>query len=568
MAMDILSRESEGPATEMQESDASRESLPSCAICIAPSLPYRPLSCGHYACLDCMQQVQTQFACSTCQICTASCDVDQAFHSKPDLQGIPDNTSSSETDVDIVRNKEGLPDMAFSPCKPVLDDINNRKCFAYDAPLPEETGAWIPVSIPPAGHSGYEVDFFPEYSNLANKNSYEATAWRILIEAISFLCGAHKQKNRLKKSLWNAHHDRLAAVAFGDFDDDDAFDPLASSLTAQMEDHVKNMSAVLAAEPPQWLPDSLASVCMQCEAYFRPIIFSRHHCRLCGRIFCGSCTEQKTLLPVKFREKCPQRVCDSCYERLAPVQGILFEQVSNAAQQATHDVTDITCLKAWINSPLGFTMEHEIYKATNTLRGFMEVGLLKPERSIPDAILKGAKGLAIFTVIKVGVMVTYKVGTGLVVAKQSDGSWSAPSAIVSSGIGWGPQAGGEITDFVIVLRNERAVRAFAGKAHVSLGAGLTVAAGPLGRSFEADIRAGDGGVAACYTYSLSKGMFAGCSLNGNVVMTRAGTNMQFYGDPSVSADDILMGSMKQPRAAAPLYAALSDLFKKVYAGHW
>lgn len=64
---------------------------------------------------------------------------------------------------------------------------------------------------------------------------------------------------------------------------------------------------------------------------------------------------------------------------------------------------------------------------------------MKPERAIPDAILKGAKGLAIFTVMKVGVMVTYKVGTGLVVAKRPDGSWSAPSAIISSGIGWGPQ---------------------------------------------------------------------------------------------------------------------------------
>lgn len=51
-------------------------------------------------------------------------------------------------------------------------------------------------------------------------------------------------------------------------------------------------------------------------------------------------------------------------------------------------------------------------------------------------------------------------------------------------------------------------------------------------------------------------------------MTRLGTNVQFYGDSSVSADEILMGSMKQPKAAAPLYAALSDLFKKVSGGYW
>ncbi|EXB54111.1 hypothetical protein L484_017549 [Morus notabilis] len=84
-------------------------------------------------------------------------------------------------------------------------------------------------------------------------------------------------------------------------------------------------------------------------------------------------------------------------------------------------------------------MEAEIYMATNTIQGYNKVGNLKHEKSIPDAILKEAKGLAILTVAKVGVMVTYKVGTGLVVARRQDGSWSPPSAISSFGIGWGPQ---------------------------------------------------------------------------------------------------------------------------------
>ena len=70
---------------------------------------------------------------------------------------------------------------------------------------------------------------------------------------------------------------------------------------------------------------------------------------------------------------------------------------------------------------------------------FLQVGTVKPERSIPDTILKGAKGLAILTVMKVGMMVTYKLGTGLVVARRADGSWSAPSAVASCGVGWGPQ---------------------------------------------------------------------------------------------------------------------------------
>lgn len=68
-----------------------------------------------------------------------------------------------------------------------------------------------------------------------------------------------------------------------------------------------------------------------------------------------------------------------------------------------------------------------------------QVGILKPERSIPDTVLKGACGLAIITVFKAGFMMTYKFGTGLVVSRRRDGSWSAPSAIASCGLGWGAQ---------------------------------------------------------------------------------------------------------------------------------
>ena len=63
-----------------------------------------------------------------------------------------------------------------------------------------------------------------------------------------------------------------------------------------------------------------------------------------------------------------------------------------------------------------------------------------------------------------------------------------------------------MTDFIIVLRTNGAVNTFSGNMHVSLGAGLSAAVGTVGRAAEADVRAGDGGYAACYTYSCSKGM--------------------------------------------------------------
>lgn len=77
-----------------------------------------------------------------------------------------------------------------------------------------------------------------------------------------------------------------------------------------------------------------------------------------------------------------------------------------------------------------------------------QVSRMNPERSIPLAVLKGAKGLAILTVAKAGVLLSYKLGTGLVISRRSDGSWSAPSAICSVGLGWGAQV-----NMLSILRN-------------------------------------------------------------------------------------------------------------------
>lgn len=67
------------------------------------------------------------------------------------------------------------------------------------------------------------------------------------------------------------------------------------------------------------------------------------------------------------------------------------------------------------------------------------------------------------------------------------------------------QIGGELTDFIIVLHDMKAVKTFCSRMHFSLGAGCSAAAGPVGRTLEADVRAGDRGTGMCYTYSCSKG---------------------------------------------------------------
>jgi SH3 domain-containing YSC84-like protein 1 len=192
-------------------------------------------------------------------------------------------------------------------------------------------------------------------------------------------------------------------------------------------------------------------------------------------------------------------------------------------------------------------MQDDVDQAVTIIQRFQDI----PEKSIPPAVLKDAKGLAILTMLKAGFVVSGRGGTGVVIARTSKG-WSGPSAIGTGGAGFGFQIGAQVTEFVIILNTDEAVRAFSHGGNVSLGADLSVAAGPVGRSAEAGITP----VAAVYTYSRSQGLFAGASLEGTVIVTRDDANQSYYGK-RVSASDILDGRVRVPKGARRLQKILS-----------
>lgn len=173
------------------------------------------------------------------------------------------------------------------------------------------------------------------------------------------------------------------------------------------------------------------------------------------------------------------------------------------------------------------------------------------EKRIPRSVLRNAKGLAIITVVKAGFIFSGKAGHGVAVARTGHG-WSGPSFIATGGAGFGFQAGAEATDFVFVLNNNDAVRAFSRGGNVTLGVDASVAAGPVGRNAEAAVTP----TAAIYTYSRSKGLFAGASVEGAVIATQKDENARYYRKP-VAAIDILRGHVAPPPGAAHLRAALA-----------
>ncbi len=176
--------------------------------------------------------------------------------------------------------------------------------------------------------------------------------------------------------------------------------------------------------------------------------------------------------------------------------------------------------------------EQEIVdQSVEILRDFRQI----PESEIPPRILADARGLAIIRVLKIGFGVSGKGGQGVVVARTAHG-WSAPSFIGLGGAGWGLQVGAQVSDFIFVLNNDPAVRAFSRDGNVKIGADISAAAGPVGRDIQGAITP----TAAVYTYSRSKGLFAGISLEGAIIGTQKTANARYYGRV-VSARSILAG---------------------------
>ena len=209
----------------------------------------------------------------------------------------------------------------------------------------------------------------------------------------------------------------------------------------------------------------------------------------------------------------------------------------------------LLALFAVLNSSPVFAaeMQGDVDQAATILSRFESM----EEQSIPPAVIRDAKGLAVLTVVKAGFIFSGRGGKGVVIARVGNG-WSGPSAIGTGGVGFGPQIGVESTEFVMVLNTDEAVRAFSRGGNLTLGAGVSVAAGPVGRTAEAGVTP----FAAVYTYSRSQGLFAVASLEGTVLGARDQANADYYRRP-VTPQQILAGQVPPPAGARSLEKVLA-----------
>jgi lipid-binding SYLF domain-containing protein len=179
-----------------------------------------------------------------------------------------------------------------------------------------------------------------------------------------------------------------------------------------------------------------------------------------------------------------------------------------------------------------------------------------PDKSIPQDLLNSAQCMIIVPGLKKGAFIVgAKYGRGFVSCRKKDGvGWTAPGAVRVEGGSFGFQIGGSETDAFMLVRNESGMKRLL-STKFTLGGDASVAAGPVGRTAQADTDAAM--TAEILTWSRSKGLFAGIALNGATLREDAEWNTEMYGH-KISNREILTGpEIPPPAAAAALMAELN-----------
>lgn len=214
--------------------------------------------------------------------------------------------------------------------------------------------------------------------------------------------------------------------------------------------------------------------------------------------------------------------------------------------------TALVAALVWTSSVTAATKtETRMSNAIEVLRTFTEI----PEQAIPEGILRDAYGVAILPgVIKVGFTIGGRFGRGVLMVRKEDGSWSNPAFISLGGGSLGLQIGAQSTDILLVFRDQRSINnIYNGK--LTIGGDASAAAGPVGRNASAatDERLG----AEIYSYSRSRGLFAGIALDGAWIAMDQKGNDDYYNNGMTAEEIFASSNMPAPAGASQLVDLLA-----------
>src|SRR5579872_6821459 len=198
---------------------------------------------------------------------------------------------------------------------------------------------------------------------------------------------------------------------------------------------------------------------------------------------------------------------------------------------------------AWAAGPKdNNSADSELQRATDTVQ---HITSADPDKGVPKDVLDHAKCVAVIPkLIKGAFVVGGEHGDGVATCRTSNGNWSSPAPFAVSGVSWGPQIGGKSTDLMMFIMNDEGMNGLM-RGHIKLGADVSAAAGPVGRTASAEA----GYKAGVLTYSSSKGAFIGASLNGAELNQDHKLTEQLFGH-DVAFSEILMGQAQAQTSEA------------------
>ena len=199
-----------------------------------------------------------------------------------------------------------------------------------------------------------------------------------------------------------------------------------------------------------------------------------------------------------------------------------------------------------------FARESQLQKATNVLNEIMNT----PDKGIPHDLLDKAVCVGIVpSQVKFAFVFGGSYGRGVLVCRKGGtGQWDAPSMFTMGGASVGFQIGGQATDVVFLVMNPEGMKKLV-QDSLKLGAELSAAAGPVGRSADGatDLQLH----AEILSYSRSRGLFAGASLNGAVYKQDRDDNQKLYGRRVTAKEILIDGTVPSPQSARRLDGTLA-----------
>ena len=234
---------------------------------------------------------------------------------------------------------------------------------------------------------------------------------------------------------------------------------------------------------------------------------------------------------------------NSCASIVPELRGWrIIELQSEADIQTTMNTKPLLAVAALVAMLLTSTAdaasreEKRVGDAADVLEQLLRI----PEKTVPPALLSRAYAVAVIpNVVKAAFGLGARRGKGIIVIRQDDNSWSNPAFVALTGgsVGW--QVGAQSTDIILVFKTRKGVDGIE-NGRLTLGADASVAAGPLGRhtAISTDIEF----KAEVYSYSRSRGLFAGIAIEGAGVTMDRKANAAFYGSSSMTPERIFVSS--------------------------